>query len=336
MAAAPGGKRPRDDGRAFSGLVWRRLRWDQVLLAALGVIVVVAVAAVLAPRLAPYDPTRADPRIRLSPPGTVGHLLGTDQLGRDVLSRVMWGGRISLIVGIVPVVLSAVGGTAVGLIAGYYGGPVDQIITRALDVLFAFPAILLALAIVSALGPSIYNAMLAITIVAIPSFARLVRSAVLGLRERSFVEAARSLGANSARIISRHILPNTVSPVIVYATFETGKTIVFAAALSFLGLGVQPPTAEWGAMLSQGRTVLATAWYVATVPGILIFLVSLSFNILGDGLRDALDPHQAAAGPATGAVSAARRPHTRDGRRRLPVQRRGGGIPHGAEQRYPE
>jgi peptide/nickel transport system permease protein len=271
----------------------RRLHRDPVLLGALVVILAVVVAATLAPLLAPYDPTRVDPRIRLAPPGTTHHLLGTDQLGRDVLSRVMWGGRVSLIVGIVPVVLSAVGGSAVGLIAGYYGHLVDHIITRSLDVLFAFPAILLALAIVSALGPSIYNAMLAITIVAIPSFARLVRSLVLGMRERSFVEAARSLGANDRRIIRQHILPNTVSPVIVYGTFETGKTIVFAAALSFLGLGVQPPTAEWGAMLSQGRTVLATAWHVATVPGIAIFLVSVSFNILGDGLRDALDPHQA-------------------------------------------
>jgi peptide/nickel transport system permease protein len=257
---------------------------------------VVVVAATLAPLVAPYDPARVDPRIRLAPPGAIHHLLGTDHLGRDVMSRLMWGGRVSLIVGIVPVVLSAVGGSAVGLIAGYYGRLADHVITRSLDVLFAFPAILLALAIVSALGPSIYNAMLAITIVAIPSFARLVRSLVLGLRERSFVEAARSLGASDRRIIRQHILPNTVSPVIVYGTFETGKTIVFAAALSFLGLGVQPPTAEWGAMLSQGRTVLATAWHVATIPGIAIFLVSLSFNILGDGLRDALDPHQACRG----------------------------------------
>lgn len=280
------------NARGFGALGWRWLRRDPVLLASLVIILAVIVAAVLAPLLAPYDPTRVDPRIRLARPGTVDHPLGTDHLGRDVLSRVMWGGRISLMVGIVPVVLSAVGGSAVGLIAGYYGRLVDQVITRSLDVLFAFPAILLALAIVSSLGPSIYNAMLAITIVAIPSFARLVRSLVLGVREWSFVEAARSLGANDQRIIWRHILPNTVSPVIVYGTFETGKTIVFAAALSFLGLGVQPPTAEWGAMLSQGRTVLASAWHVATVPGLAIFLVSLSFNILGDGLRDALDPRQ--------------------------------------------
>lgn len=293
MPAAAGATKPLGNPRGFGALVWRRLRWDPVLLAALGVLLVVVVAVVLASRLSPYDPTRVDPRIRLAPPGTVGHLLGTDQLGRDVLSRVIWGGRISMVVGIVPVVLSALVGIAVGLIAGYYGGLVDHVISRSLDVLFAFPAILLALAIVSALGPSIYNAMLAITIVAVPSFARLVRSSVIGVRERSFVEAARSLGANNQRIILQHILPNTVSPVIVYGTFETGKTIVFAAALSFLGLGVQPPTAEWGAMLSEGRMVLATAWHVATVPGLLIFVVSLSFNILGDGLRDALDPHQA-------------------------------------------
>lgn len=272
----------------------KRVRRDPVLGVAIGVILVVAAAAALAPRLAPYDPTRVDPRVRLAPLGTPGHWLGTDHLGRDVLSRVIWGGRVSLVVGIVPVVLSAVAGTAIGLVAGYYGGVVDHVITRSLDVLFAFPAILLALAIVSALGPSIYDAMLAITIVAVPSFARLVRSSVLTLRTRAFVEAAASLGASHRRIVTRHILPNTVSPVIVYGTFETGKTIVFAAALSFLGLGVQPPTAEWGAMLSQGRTALATAWHVATVPGLMIFVVSLSFNVLGDGLRDILDPRRTA------------------------------------------
>ncbi|HKX18597.1 MAG TPA: ABC transporter permease, partial [bacterium] len=275
-------------------LAWRRLRRDPVLGVALGVLVVVVTGAALAPLLAPYDPTRVDPRVRLAPLGAPGHRLGTDHLGRDVLSRVIWGGRVSLVVGIVPVILSAVAGTSVGLVAGYYGGILDHIMTRSLDVLFAFPAILLALTIVSALGPSIYNAMLAITIVAVPSFARLVRSSVLAVRARSFVEAAASLGASRRRIIMRHILPNTVSPVIVYGTFETGKTIVFAAALSFLGLGVQPPTAEWGAMLSEGRTVLATAWHVATVPGLVIFLVSLSFNVLGDGLRDVLDPRRTA------------------------------------------
>jgi len=284
-------ERRRHDSRSFTALVWRRLRREPTLLTALAVVVAVILMAILAPHLAPYDPTQVAPQIRLAPPGIAGHVLGTDELGRDALSRLIWGSRISLIVGIVPVVLSALGGTAVGLVAGYYGR-LDQIITRSLDVLFAFPAILLALAIVSTLGPSIYNAMLAITVVAIPSFARLVRSLVLGLRQRPFVEAAQSLGAGTRRILWRHILPNTVSSVIIYGTFETGKTIVFAAALSFLGLGVRPPTPEWGAMLSEGRTVLANAWHVATIPGLAIFLVSLSFNILGDGLRDALDPRQ--------------------------------------------
>lgn len=290
-AAAPERRRP--GARGVTAVVRGRLARDPVLGAALTVIVIVVAAAALAPRLAPYDPTQVNPRVRLAPLGTPGHWLGTDHLGRDVLSRILWGGRVSLVVGIVPVMVSAVAGTAVGLVSGYYGGTIDHLMTRSLDVLFAFPAILLALAIVSALGPSIFNAMLAIAIVAVPSFARLVRSLVLGLRSRSFVEAAASLGARRRRVILRHILPNTVAPVIVYGTFETGKTIVFAAALSFLGLGVQPPTAEWGAMLSEGRTVLATAWHVATVPGLVIFLVSLSFNILGDGLRDALDPRLA-------------------------------------------
>jgi len=289
-------------GRAWSShetpdlgaLARRRIRRDPVLVGALLILLAVIAAAVLAPVAAPDDPTQVDPRIRLAALGTVGHPLGTDQLGRDMLSRIMWGGRVSLVVGIVPVAVSAVGGTALGLIAGYYGGVADQCVTRSLDVLFAFPAVLLALAIVSALGPSMYNAMLAITVVAIPSFARLVRASVLALRARSFVEAAGSLGATHARIVVRHILPNAVSPAIVYGTFETGKTIVFAAALSFLGLGVQPPTAEWGAMLSQGRTVLSVAWHVATLPGLVIFLVSLSFNVLGDGLRDILDPRRVA------------------------------------------
>jgi peptide/nickel transport system permease protein len=282
------------DRQSLTGRIWRRLRRDPLAIAAIVTIAVVVLAAILAPTLAPYEPTRVNPRLRLAPPLTPGYLLGADYLGRDLLSRIMWGGRVSLWVGFAPVALSAIAGIALGLVSGYYGGRVDHVITRVLDVLFAFPAILLALAIVSALGPSIFNAMLAITIVAIPSFARLVRSSVLGVVGQPFVEAARALGVRHRRIIWRHVLPNAVSPVIVYTTLEIGKTIVFAAALSFLGLGVQPPTPEWGAMLSEGRNVLATGWHVATIPGLLIFLVSLSFNVLGDALRDALDPRQVA------------------------------------------
>lgn len=278
--------------RGFLALAWLRLRRDPLAFAALILIGLVVLSAMFAPILAPYDPTRIDPVALLAPPGTAGHLLGTDTLGRDVLSRLLWGGRLSLVVGLLPVFFSAVVGVTLGLVAGFYGHRLDHLISRSLDVFFAFPAILLALAIVSSLGPSIYNAMLAITVVGVPSFARLVRSSVLGVKGQPFVEAARALGASNRSIIVRHVLPNTVSPVIVYATLQTGNTIVFAAALSFLGLGVQPPTPEWGAMLAQGRDALAVAPHVATVPGLVIFGVSLSFNVLGDALRDALDPHQ--------------------------------------------
>jgi len=291
LAALPAEEFP-SSARHPAASAWWRIRRDPVALAATTVILLVILAAILAPLLAPFDPTRVDPRIRLSPPGTPGHFLGTDELGRDELSRIIWGGRISLFVGFAPVVLSSVIGVGLGLIAGYSGRGVDAVITRSLDVLFAFPAILLALTIVSALGPSIFNAMLAITVVAVPSFARLVRSLVFRVRTMPYVEAARALGSPDSAIVFRHVLPNTISPVIVYGTLETGKTIVFAAALSFLGLGVQPPTPEWGAMLSEGRNVLAVAWHVATVPGLVIFLVSLSFNVIGDALRDALDPRQ--------------------------------------------
>jgi len=253
-------------------------------------LLLLALAVVAAPLTAPRDPLRQDPSIRLSPPLTPGYLLGSDGLGRDMLSRLIWGGQISLIVGIVPVVLAAVAGITIGTLGGFYGGRVDNLLMRCLDVIFAFPAILLALAIVATLGASIQNAMLAITIVGIPSFARLIRASVLTLKEQVFVEAARALGASSGRVIVRHILPNSMSTVVVYGTLEVGKTVVFAAGLSFLGLGVQPPTPEWGAMLADGRQVLAVAPHVSTVPGLLIFLVTVGLNIVGDALRDALDP----------------------------------------------
>ena len=202
----------------------------------------------------------------------------------------IWGGQISLVVGIVPVLCAALIGITIGMLSGFYGGRLDNVLMRCLDVIFAFPAILLALAIVATLGPSIWNAMLAITIVAVPPFARLIRSAVLSLKEQAFVDAARALGAGDGRIIFRHILPNSVSTVVVYGTLEVGKTVVFAAGLSFLGLGVQLPTPEWGSMLAEGRQVLAVAPHVSTVPGVLIFLVTLGLNVVGDALRDALDP----------------------------------------------
>jgi peptide/nickel transport system permease protein len=257
-----------------------------------GLLVVGAIVAVsvLAPLLAPYDPDAVDAAGRLAPIGGAAHALGTDDLGRDILSRLLWGGRVSLVVGLAPVAMALVVGVGLGAIAGYARGAVDGFIMRCLDVLLAFPAYLLAIAIVSALGAGLSNAILAIALVSSASFARLVRGSVLSIREREFVHAARLAGARDTRIIWAHVLPNVLSPVIVFATLEAGRTIIFAAGLSFLGLGAQPPTAEWGAMLAQGRGLLNIAPHVASLPGVAILLVSLGLNLFGDGLRDALDP----------------------------------------------
>lgn len=276
--------------RHLRTLVWARLRRDPVALIAAILLLALAAVVIAAPLTAPRDPIRQESSVRLSPPMTPGYPLGADGLGRDILSRLIWGGRVSLVVGIMPVLLAAALGVAVGLLSGFYGGRVDNLLMRCLDIIFAFPAILLALAIVATLGPSISNAMLAITVVAVPPFARLIRSAVLTLKAQAFVDAARALGAGDSRIVLRHILPNSVSTVVVYGTLEVGKTVVFAAGLSFLGLGIQPPNPEWGAMLAEGRQVLAVAPHVSTVPGVMIFLVTLGLNAVGDALRDALDP----------------------------------------------
>jgi peptide/nickel transport system permease protein len=267
-----------------------RLLRDRAALGGLSIVVLIAVVCLLAPLLAPSDPDAVDAAHRLAPIGTSGHPLGTDDLGRDILSRLIWGGRVSLVVGLLPVGIAVVVGIVLGATAGYMGGPVDGLIMRCLDVVLAFPAYLLAIAIVSALGAGLSNAILAIAVVSSASFARLVRGSVLSLREREFVVAARSAGARDVRIVSHHVLPNVLSPVIVFATLEAGRTIIFAAGLSFLGLGAQPPMAEWGAMLSQGRGVLNVAPHVASLAGVAILIVSLGLNLFGDGLRDALDP----------------------------------------------
>ena len=285
-AIAP--RRMRD--RRLSTLVWARFRRDPFALGTAILLLALAAIVIAAPITAPRDPLRQEPSVRLSPPLTPGYPLGADGLGRDMLSRMIWGGQISLVVGVVPVLMAAAAGVTIGTLGGFYGGRLDNVLMRCLDVIFAFPAILLALAIVATLGPSISNAMLAIAVVGIPSFARLIRASVLTLKEQAFVEAARALGAGSGRIILRHLLPNSVSTVVVFGTLEVGKTVVFAAGLSFLGLGVQPPTPEWGAMLADGRQVLAVAPHVSTVPGLAVFLVTVGLNVLGDALRDALDP----------------------------------------------
>lgn len=270
---------------------WRMLRRDKVALGGAATVLIVVLLTVAAPWLAPYDPLDiVDSANRLAPLGSPAHPLGTDFLGRDVLSRILWGGQVSLPTGVIPVALATFLGTTLGMVAGFFGGKLDNLVMRVLDVLFAFPSLLLAIAIVSALGPGLLNAMLAITVVGTPQYARLVRSSVLSLRRQEFVIAAQAMGAPYTRTLLRHVLPNTLAPIPVYATLDTGRTVIFAAGLSFLGLGVQPPTPEWGAMLAEGRSVLSVAPHIATVPGMAIFLVTLSLNVFGDGLRDALDP----------------------------------------------
>jgi peptide/nickel transport system permease protein len=263
---------------------------DRAAITGIGVVAIIAVVCVLAPLLAPYDPDAVDAAIRLAPIGAPGHVLGTDDLGRDLLSRLLWGGRVSLVVGLLPVALAILVGVGLGALAGYVRGGLDGTLMRCIDVLLAFPAYLLAIAIVSALGAGLSNAVLAIAVVSSASFARLVRGSVLSVREREYVFAARLAGAGGSRIVTRHVLPNVLTPVIVFATLEAGRTIIFAAGLSFLGLGAQPPTAEWGAMLAQGRGLLNVAPHVASLPGMAILVVCLGLNLFGDGLRDALDP----------------------------------------------
>ncbi|BDG60668.1 ABC transporter permease [Caldinitratiruptor microaerophilus] len=271
--------------------VWRRLRRDRFAVAGLAFLVVVVLLGLLAPWIAPYHPTRdVDLTLRLRPPGTPGHLLGTDELGRDVLSRLLWGTRLSVGVGFLATLEAMVVGVIIGVLAGYYRGPFDAVAMRGVDILMAFPYVLLAIAIIAALGPGLTNAMLAVAITGIPYYARIARGQVLALRDREFIEAQHALGAPDWRILVRHILPNVLSPIIVAATLDVGWMITAAAGMSFLGLGAQPPTAEWGVMLSDGRKYIRTAPHLSLLPGMAIFLVVLALNLAGDGLRDALDP----------------------------------------------
>ncbi len=255
-----------------------------------GLIVGLFVAvALLAPVLAPYDPLRGRLVDRLQPPGA-SHWLGTDELGRDVLSRVLYGARISLQIQIAAVGLALVLGTALGVVAGYVGRWPDMLIMRLVDIMMAFPGIFLALAIIAALGTGLGNVILASGIFLVPQFARVVRGSVLTLKEMEFVTAARALGEGNLLIVFRYLLPNSLAPMIVQTTLRMATVLLTASGLSFLGLGVQPPSPEWGAMLSNSRAYMITAPHVATVPGLAIMLVVLGFNLLGDGLRDSLDP----------------------------------------------
>ena len=255
----------------------------------LGLIILFAASAILAPVIAPIDPTEQELTLRLKPPSPE-HWLGMDQLGRDVFSRMLFGAQISLTIGIVVVVSAGLFGTIVGLIAGYASGMVDEVMMRFTDIFFAFPPLILAMAIAGALGPSLNNAMVAIAVVTWPVYARLVRGQVLALREREFIEAARGIGSTTPRILFRHLLPNTLAPILVQASFDMGGAILAAAGLSFIGFGARPPTPEWGVMISEGSKFFSTQPWLSFFPGLAILLTVAAFNLIGDGLRDALDP----------------------------------------------
>jgi peptide/nickel transport system permease protein len=269
--------------------LWRRLRRNRAAVAGAGIVAVFVFLAVLAPVLVPFDPIQGNLNDRLQPP-SAAHWLGTDELGRDLLSRILFGARISLQIQLVAVVLALIIGVTLGSVGGYLGGYVDNLIMRCMDVLLAFPSIFLALGIIAALGTGLFNLMLAAGIASIPQFARIVRASVLSLKEREFVEAALALGSGSGRVMFRHLLPNCLAPIIVQSTLRMATVLLTASGLSFLGLGVQPPTPEWGAMLSNARSYLIVAPHVATIPGLAIMIVVVGFNLFGDGLRDTLDP----------------------------------------------
>ena len=267
----------------------RQLTKNKTALVGLALVAALGFLAVIGPTISPHNPLAPQPLVRLQGPSWA-HPFGTDSLGRDILSRVIYGSRISMVIGLIAVSISLVPGTVLGLLAGYFSRRVDEPIMRVMDVLLAFPAILLAIFITAILGPSLINTMIAVGIVYVPHYARIVRSAVLSLKEQLFVEAVHSLGGSTLRIVARHVLPNTLPPIIVYATLGMGTAVLQAAALGFLGLGAQPPMPEWGAMLSEGRQYIQLAPHVAGFPGLAIFTLVLGFNLFGDGLRDILDP----------------------------------------------
>ena len=280
--------------RDLFSATWSHLRRHRLAQVGGTLVVALLLVAMLAPVIAPYDPIDQSLEHRLQPP-SLEHPFGTDDFGRDILSRIVYGSRISLRIGLITITIALTVGTALGLLAGYRGGLYDAIAMRLVDLMLAFPSILLAIAIVAITGPGIDNVMLAVSIVMVPQFARLVRASVLSVRETAYVEAARALGARDLRIVFRHVLPNCMAPLIVQSTLSMATAILDAAGLSFLGLGAQPPTPEWGAMLSGGRELLLTAPWVMTFPGLAIFCVVLGLNLFGDGLSEALDPNRNSA-----------------------------------------
>jgi glutathione transport system permease protein len=269
---------------------WRKFRRQKVALVAGGFVVLLVVVAIVAPLIVPYDAENYFDYDKLNAPPSVAHWFGVDALGRDIFSRILMGARISLAAGFLSVAIGAIVGTLLGLLAGYREGWWDRIVMRICDVLFAFPGILLAIAIVAILGGGMANVIAAVAIFSVPTFARLVRGNTLALKHLTYIEAARSLGAPARTIVFRHIFPGTISAVVVYFSLRIGTSIITAASRSFLGMGAQPPTPEWGAMLDAARSDMLTAPHEAIFPALAIFLTVLAFNLLGDGLRDALDP----------------------------------------------
>lgn len=267
----------------------RALRSAPMVAGAAAIAAVVAMA-LLAPVLVGHDPNKTNLLLRLKPPGWAGHLLGTDAFGRDIWSRLLFGGRVSLQAGVWAVVAGGGAGLVIGLMGGYFGGWIDTLLGRIVDVLMAFPAILLALAIVAALGPSLRNSVIAIAITLIPRTSRVIRGVVLSIRQREFVQAARALGGTPGRILVRHVLPNVLAPLIVLLSLGVGAAILVEASLSFLGLGVPPPTPTWGSMITDGKEYLDLAPWISAFSGLFIMVTVLGFNLLGDGLRDLLDP----------------------------------------------
>ena len=279
-----------------AGAAWRRLLRLKWGVGGAALFLVIVLSAVFAPWIAPHDPLLVDIRHRMAPPawmegGAREHILGTDQIGRDLLSRVIWGGRVSLLVGVSAVLLSSTIGVLFGLAAGYFGAEVDWSIMTLINVMLTFPFVLLALAVIAVLGPSLPNMIVVLGVTGWPLYARVIRAETLALREREFVLAARALGMSHARIVFRQILPNLVSPIVVIATLQIAQVIILESFLSFLGLGVQPPTPAWGNMLGEGRVYMLNSWWIAAFPGLAIFVTTLVINLLGNGLRDWLDPH---------------------------------------------
>lgn len=269
--------------------LFRRLLQEPTTIIGLVLLVAFAFMALLAPFVSPYDPLFQNISASLTPP-SLDYWLGTDKLGRDILSRMLYGARISLRVGLIVVLTSGAVGAFVGLIAGFRRGWVDEVLMRVTDIFFAFPSLILAMAIAGALGPSLQNALIAVAAVSWPVYARLIRSQVLVLREQEFVLAARAIGVSSTTILFRHVLPNTLAPFLVQASFDMGATILAIAGLSFIGFGAQPPIPEWGVMISEGRNYITTQGWLTAVPAVAILLLVAAFNLVGDGLRDILDP----------------------------------------------